>query len=98
MQIGPPTGGDGPKQSRIGRRSVLRRRAGVRRSGAGATFGHELIELRLVLRHPQAGQEVLKLALLLFQALQGVLAILVKRAVAASRRRPPRSRVPQLVA
>src|SRR3954467_10350056 len=78
--------------------SVLRRGSEVRASGTGAAFGHELIELGLVLRHPQASQEVAKLPLLLFQALQRVLAILVKRAIAARPRgRPPRSGLTHLV-
>src|SRR5215471_1531811 len=62
----------------------------MRGLGMRATLRHELIELRLVLRHSQANEELLKFPLLLFQALQGLLAIFVKGPVAAR----PRRRVP----
>src|SRR5436190_1257725 len=66
-----------------------------RRSGRApmvAALGHELVELGLVLRHAQASQEFAELALLLFQALQGLGAIFVECPVAARTRRrlPPR--------
>jgi len=38
-------------------------------AAARATLGHKLIELRLILRHSQASEKLLKLALLLFQPL-----------------------------
>src|ERR1700754_4013010 len=83
-QIGPPTRrGTAHDNLSCRSNSVPRRGSEVRVAGTGATFGHELIELGLVLRHPQARQEIAEFPLLLFQALQGVLAILVKRAIAA---------------
>src|SRR5262249_27971111 len=71
--------------------STLRRRR--RRPGAGATLGHERIELGLVLGHAQTAKEVVKLALLLFEAPQRLLAVFVEGAISARTRRrlPPRS-------
>ena len=48
-----------------------------------AVFGHELVEFSLVLGVPQAIEERLELALLFFEPPQSLVAILVKRAIAA---------------
>src|SRR5204862_6427729 len=52
---------------------------------------HELVELLLVLRHSQTAQEVLKLALLLFEATQSFGPIIIEGLIARARRSPPRS-------
>src|SRR6516162_10907550 len=54
-----------------------------------ATLLHELIELLLVLRHPQAAQEILKLALLLFEAAQSFGPVIVESLVTRTRGGPP---------
>lgn len=51
--------------------------------GTRAPLRHELIELGFVLRRPQTNEEVLKFPLLLFEAPQGFLTIVVERAIAA---------------
>src|SRR4051794_15823880 len=57
--------------------------------GSAATFGHELIELGLVLGHAKTCQEVLKLPLLFLEPVQGLGAIVVERLVAARACRVP---------
>src|SRR5689334_20118408 len=54
-----------------------------RRRGPIAPLGHELVELRLVLRHAQALQEFAEFALLFLEPLQRLGAIFVERAIAA---------------
>src|SRR5262245_54871789 len=90
MQIGPPhPARDGRPDRFAGRTPASALRRG-RRIGARASLRHELVELGLVLRRAQADEELLKLALLLFEAPQGLLAIVVEDLVAArSRRRLP---------
>ena len=51
--------------------------------GAAAALGHELVEFGLVLGVAQAVEELLELALLLFEAAQGFGAVFVEGAVAA---------------
>jgi len=53
------------------------------RLGTGAPLRHELIELGFVLRRPQANEKVLKFPLLVFEAPQGFLTIVVEGAIAA---------------
>src|SRR5499427_140004 len=83
-----PSQGDrkGNAQSALGLRRVLR---------ATGALGHELVEFGLVLGVPQAVEELLELALLLFEAAQSFRAILVKSPVAARRGSPapPSARV-----
>src|SRR5277367_5436231 len=54
-----------------------------------APFGHELIEFSAVPGEAQPCEEILELALLLFEALQRILAIIVKGPVAARRGTKP---------
>src|SRR5262245_20757849 len=90
-----PCGNRRPVTAAWGKTSALRRRRMDvgRRVAARAPVGHELIELGLVLSHPQTGEEIAKLALLLFKTPQGFLAVFVEGALAARahRRLPPRS-------
>src|ERR1051325_5605880 len=60
-----------------------------RRRRTVAPFGHELVELGFVLGHAQPGEEIAKLALLLFKPAEGVGAIFVERAIAARGRATP---------
>src|SRR5262245_7897309 len=83
MQIGPPTSGGRPERG-TNRKTLLalgRRIERRGRAGAAAALRHELIELSLVLRHPQAREKILELALLLFEPAQGFLTIFVERPV-----------------
>jgi hypothetical protein len=54
----------------------------------GATFRHELVELRLVFRSAQAQQKIPKPALLLFQSLQRGSPVFVEGLIAARSRLP----------
>src|SRR5688572_3079889 len=70
--------------------SVLQVGTGVRRAlrrgrRAVATLGHELVELGLVLGLAQAVEEALEFLLLILEAAQRLLAILVEGAIAARR-------------
>src|SRR5687767_14738431 len=67
----------------------LRRRPAGTTAVAVAALGHELVELRLVLRRPQPLHKVAELARLLFQAPQRLLPVLVEGAVAGRRVGPP---------
>jgi len=61
-----------------------------RRLRPAPPFGHELVELGLVLGEAQPVQESAELFLLFLQPAEGFRAVLVKRAIAAGRRRRPR--------
>src|SRR5262249_61954448 len=64
---GRPPAVDGPRGTNRKALLALRRRVQRRgRAGAATTLRHELVELSLVLRHPQAREKILELALLLF--------------------------------
>src|SRR5580704_9557530 len=65
--------------------------------GAIAPLGHELIELRAIPGEAQSGKEILELALLIFEPLQRLGAIVVEGAVAACRRTKPVAAAPELV-
>src|SRR5579862_1648419 len=65
------------------RSSLLRRRL-----VAAAALGHELVKLRLVLGVAQSVEKRQELALLVFQAPQRLLAVIVERAIAAGGRLP----------
>src|ERR1044072_3991826 len=77
----------GPGMAGLRGRSALRRRS--LRCLAVAALGHELIELLLVLGKAQPVEEIAKLALLFFEAVQRRGAILVERMVAARTGRAP---------
>src|SRR5215469_8900279 len=70
----------------------LRLRSGI--AGAAGTVGHELVELSLVLCLAQPVEKRLELALLFFQAAQGLGAVFVKCSIAA--RRPIAASAPTL--
>src|ERR1700722_3911571 len=65
--------------------------------GAIAPLGHELIELRAIPGEAQSGEEILELALLIFEPLQRLGAIVVERTVGACRRTKPSAPAPELV-
>jgi len=70
----------------------LRLRSGI--AGAAGTVGHELVELSLVLCLAQPVEKRLELALLFFQAAQGLGAVFIKCSIAA--RRPIAASAPTL--
>ena len=66
----------------------------LRLGRALAPLGHELIEFGAVLGEAQPPEEVLELALLVFEALQRLRSIVVEGAVAAGRRTEPIAAAP----
>src|SRR5205085_239660 len=69
--------------SRTARRDGSGLRLWRRRVVAAAAVGHELVELRLVLGLTQAVQKFEEIALLVFEATQGLAAVFVKSGVTA---------------
>src|SRR5215475_16011617 len=80
MRKGPGSGKDQTSGLRLGLRAAF---------GAAAAVGHELVKLGLVLGLAQALEELAELALLLFEPLQGLGAVLVEGVIAARLRPPP---------
>src|SRR5208282_970089 len=100
--MGGPCGHAGRGAAEARQTSVARfgrRRPGlrIRLEGALAPVGHELIELGAVFSEAQPRKEFLELALLVFEALQRLGAIIVEGAVAARSRTEPVAGAPDPV-
>src|SRR5689334_4308169 len=65
------------------------RRLMRRLRGAIAAFGHELVELGLVLGEAQPVEKLPEFLLLVLETLQGLHAVIVEGAIAAGRREAP---------
>src|ERR1700730_6380434 len=71
-----------------GRPSANSTSGSLGRRAAIAPLGHELVELFLVLGHPQPTQELAEFALLFFQPLQRLGAVFIEGTITARRPRP----------